>query len=120
MKLLLLVLAAFCPLLVSAQSFFDYINPFYWLYNVILDTVIAEDAVCDLIDGALEIASGQGDAIQCSCNNIVNVFLFFPIGVTSEAACISNANLDLNNLPGESKGQLYVTLARYHWNHAIF
>ena len=106
MKLLLLVLAAFCPLLVSAQGFFDYINPFYWLYNFILDTVIAEDAVCDLIDGALEIASGQGDAIQCSCNNIVNVFLFFPIGVTSEAACISNANLDLNNLPGESKGTI--------------
>ena len=108
MKLLLLVLAAFCPLLVGAQSFFDYINPFFWLYNVILDRIIYEDAVCAVIDGALEIASGQGDAIQCSCNNVVNVFLFFPIGVTSEATCSSNANLDLNNLPGESKGTIIV------------
>jgi hypothetical protein len=104
MKLLLLVLAAFCPLLVSAQGFFDYINPFFWLYNIILDTVIHEDAVCPAIDGALEFAygQGQGDAFQCSCNSIVNVFLFFPIGVTTEAACDSNANLDLNYLPGES------------------
>ena len=64
--------------------------------------LIAEDAVCDLIDGALEIASGQGDAIQCSCNNVVSVFLFFPVGITSQAACSSNASFDLNTIPGES------------------
>ena len=69
-----------------------------------LDTVIYEDAVCPSIDGALEFAygQGQGDAFQCSCNSIVNVFLFFPIGVTTEAACDSNAILNLDYLPGES------------------
>ena len=101
MKLLLLVLASFCPLLVSAQSFFDYINPFFWLYTVILK-IIAEDAVCDVVDMVLETFTERRDIIQCSCNSFVNVFLFFPIGVTTEAACDSNANLDLNYLPGES------------------
>ena len=122
MKLRLLVLAAFCPILASAQSIFDFINPFYWIFNLILDAIVPENAICGIVEVALEGAVGQGDVIQCSCNNVFNVFLLFPLGITSGAACSTTASLDLNNIPGESnkklKGFIFVTMAGFHRLHA--
>ena len=121
MKLRLLVLAAFCPLLVCAQSFFDYFNPFFWLFNGILNAVISDNAICFLIEGVLDGAVGEKDVIQCTkCKNIVNVFLFFPNGLTTEASCKTNANLDLNNLPGKSNQVLHFPVSIHSTTMAMF
>ena len=118
MKLLLLVLAASCPLLASALSFFDLINPFAWLFNAILNT----GAVCDVIDSALENAIVRNN-VYCDCTSFVNVFLFFPIGATASVQCyLDSGSIELNNQKRESNQKLQsinsVTLANRL--HAIF
>lgn len=118
MKLRFLVLAALGPMLVSAQSFFDYFNPFFWFFNGVLNAIVSENAICFLMEGTLEGAIGEEGVIQCtSCSNVVNVFFFVPTGVTTEAVCQTNAILDLNNLPGESN----MVASRYYpcWDTAL-
>ena len=101
MKLHLFFFVALCPLLVSAQSIFDYINPFYWIFSIILNLIFPEELTCGVLESAFEGAVGKGDIITCTCNNVANVFLVVPTGVTVDATCSTNANLNLNNQPGE-------------------
>ena len=102
MKLQLFFFVALCPVLVSAQSIFDLINPFYWIFTLILNLIFPQELTCGLLEGAFESAVGDGDIITCTCSNSANVFLVVPTGVTVDATCSTNANLALNNQPSES------------------
>ena len=97
-----LIFVALAPHVVSAQGIFDWINPFWWIYNYIVQLLVPESFTCGEIETALENAIGRGDIISCTCTNVANVVILFPVGATAKATCEVADGLEIKGTSSES------------------
>ena len=98
---IVLIVVALAPQLVSAQGIFDWINPFWWIYNYIVQLLVPESLSCGEIEAALESTIGWGDIISCTCTNVANVFFLFPVGATAKVTCELAKGLEIKGTSSE-------------------
>ena len=103
-----LIAVALAPHLVSAQGLFDWINPFWWIFNYIIQLLVPESLTCGEIEGALNNAIGTKESISCACTNVANVVLFFPVGATAKATCELAPGFEINGELSESTMMAYI------------
>ena len=86
----LLVLATVVLTPVSAATILDYINPFFWIYQLFYNTLVSQGVTCNEFEVGIETSVGKGDIVDCFCNTEVTTFLWFPTAATTRAFCEVN------------------------------
>ena len=64
----LLVLATVVLTPVSAATILDYINPFFWIYQLFYNTLVSQGVTCNEFEVGIETSVGKGDIVDCFCN----------------------------------------------------